>query len=211
MNQHVTLANWRAAPFNRWGFQHVRELIPTADIPNEPHRVRDLPVEKRSEPLTLERFLAETDTDGLVILHRGRVVAEHYANGMTAETPHILMSVSKSMMGLVFGSLGIDAERPVTDFVPEVGETAYAGASVRHLLDMRTGVKFDEDYLATTGPIVEYRKSTGWNALGPGETAGDLHSFYKALAERDGPHGGRFHYISTSTYGSRSGRSAAHT
>src|SRR5438045_262302 len=116
MNQHVTLANWRAAPFNRWGFQHVRELIPTADIPNDPHRVRDLPVQKRSielrvepdtgEPLTLERFLAETDTDGLVILHRGRVVAEHYANGMTAQTPHILMSVSKSMMALVFGLLG---------------------------------------------------------------------------------------------------------
>ena len=209
MNQHVTLANWRAAPFNRWGFQHVRELIPTADIPNDPRRVRDLPVQMRSielrvepdtgEPLTLERFLAETDTDGLVILHRGRVVAEHYANGMTAETPHILMSVSKSMMGLVFGSLGIDAERPVTDFVPEVTATAYAGASVRNLLDMRAGVKFDEDYLATTGPIVEYRKASGWNALGPGETAGDLHSFYTALAERDGPHGGRFHYISTNS------------
>ena len=209
MNPHVTLANWRAAPFNRWGFQHVRELIPSADIPNEPRRVRELPVEKRSidlrvepdtgEPLTLEGFLAETDTDGFVILHRGRVVAEHYANGMTPETPHILMSVSKSMMGLLFGSLGIDAERPVTDFVPEVGPTAYAGASVRHLLDMRAGVKFDEDYLATTGPIVEYRKSTGWNALGPGETAGDLHSFYKELTQRDGPHGGRFHYISTNS------------
>src|SRR3982751_5745400 len=155
MNQNLispaTLANWRAAPFNRWGFQHVRELIPTADIPNDPRRVRDLPVEMRSidirvepdtgEPLTLERFLAETDTDGLVILHRGRVVAEHYANGMTAETPHILMSVSKSMMGLVFGSLGIDAERPVTDFVPEVAATAYAGASVRSLLEDRKSTR----------------------------------------------------------------------
>jgi hypothetical protein len=118
---------------------------------------------------------------------------------MTPETPHILMSVSKSMMGLLFGSLGIDAERPVTDFVPEVRTTAYAGASVRNLLDMRAGVKFDEDYLATSGPIVEYRKSTGWNALGPGESAGDLHSFYAQLTERDGPHGGRFHYISTNS------------
>src|SRR5690348_11535892 len=160
MNQQVTLANWRAAPFNRWGFQHVRELIPTADIPNDPRRVRELAAEKRGIDLTLERFLAETDTDGLVIVLRGHVVAEQYANGMTPETPHILMSVSKSMMGLVFGSLGIDAERPITDFVPEVGATAYAGATVRHLLDMRAGVKFDEDYLATSGPIVEYRKST---------------------------------------------------
>src|SRR5207248_1842261 len=179
MNPQITLANWRAAPFNRWSFQHVRELIPTADIPNDPRHVRDLPKEQRKidlrvepdagEPLTFERFLAETDTDGLVILHRGRVVAEYFANGMTPETPHILMSVSKSMMGLLFGSLGIDAERPVTDFVPEVAETAYKQASVRHLLDMRAGVKFAEDYLATEGPIVEYRKASGWNPLGPGE------------------------------------------
>ena len=209
MNQQVTIANWRAAPFNRWGFQHVRELIPTADIPNDRHRVHELPAEKRNldvriepdagEPLTFERFLAETDTDGLVILRGGRMVAEHYANGMTPETPHILMSVSKSMMGLLFGSLGIDPERLVTDFVPEIAATAYAGATVRHLLDMRAGVKFDEDYLATSGPIVEYRKATGWNALGPGETAGDLHSFYKVLTGRDGPHGGRFHYISVNS------------
>src|SRR5437868_11391138 len=209
MNPQVTLANWRAAPFNRWGFQHVRELIPTADIPNDAQRVRPLPVHKHNidvriepdagEPLTLERFLAETDTDGFAILHRGQVIAEHYANGMTAQTPHILMSVSKSMMGLLFGSLDIDAERPLTDFVPELADTAYKGASVRHLLDMRTGVKFAEDYLATEGAIVDYRKATGWNALGPGETPGDLHSFYRVLKERDGPHGGRFHYISTNS------------
>jgi len=39
----VTLANWRTAPFNRWGFQHVREILPSADIPNAPERVWVLP------------------------------------------------------------------------------------------------------------------------------------------------------------------------
>src|SRR2546421_10682171 len=150
----ATLANWRQAPFNRWAFQHVRELIPSADIPNEPRRVREVPVEKQSidvriepdsgEPLTLAQFLAETQTDGFVVLHRGRLIAEHYANGMTFETPHILMSVSKSMMGLLFGQLGIDAERLVTDFVPGVSATAYGGASIRTLLDMRARVSFEE-------------------------------------------------------------------
>ena len=38
----VTLANWRRAPFNKWSFQHVREIIPTADIPNDPDNVRKL-------------------------------------------------------------------------------------------------------------------------------------------------------------------------
>ena len=209
MQEPVTLANWRNAPFSRWAFHHVRELIPSADIANEPRRVRELKAEPRrldlriepdaGEPLTFERFLAETDTDGLVVLHRGRLVAEHYANGMTPHTPHILMSVSKSMMGLLFGQLGIDPERTVAEVVPEIAGTAYQGATIRHLLDMRAGVAFEEDYLATSGTIVEYRKATGWNALGPGDAPGDLHSFYKVLTERDGPHGGRFHYISTNS------------
>ena len=64
---------------------------------------------------------------------------------------------------------------------------------------MRTGLVFDENYLATEGPIIEYRKSTNWNPLAPGETPSDLRSFYRNLVEADRPHGGRFHYISVNT------------
>lgn len=193
----ATLANWRTSPCNRWAFHHVRELIPTADIPNDPRRVRDLPAAPRS--LGLDRFLAETDSDGFAVLHRGRLVFEHYANGMGAETPHILMSVSKSMLGLLFGSLGLDSQELVTQILPELKRTAYAGATLRHLLDMRVGIAFDEDYLATSGPIVEYRKASGWNPLAPGEEPSDLHSFYRLLTRPDGRHGGRFHYVSPNT------------
>src|SRR3954469_14644513 len=122
MNPQVTLANWRAAPFNRWAFHHVRELIPTADIPNDPRRVRELPVEKQDQDLRIEpdageamgmdAFLRETDTDGMAILHRGRLVFERHANGLSEEAPHIFMSVSKSMLGLLIHEIG----RPSKDF-----------------------------------------------------------------------------------------------
>jgi CubicO group peptidase (beta-lactamase class C family) len=206
----ATLANWRDSPHSRWAFHHVRELIPTADIPNDRQRVRELALQPfgfealkiepdSGEPLSLEGFLRETDTDGFVILHRGRILFEHYANGMTPDTPHILMSVSKSMLGLLFGSLELDAERRVTEIVPELAETAYRGATLRQLLDMRTGIRFAEDYLASSGPIVAYRKATGWNPLGPGERPSDLHAFYSTLKENDAPHGGNFRYISPNT------------
>jgi len=193
----ATLSNWRAAPHNRWAFHHVRELIPTADIANDPSRVRSLPA--APEKLFEGSFLAETDTDGIVVLHRGRLLFEQYFNGMTPETPHILMSVTKSMLGLLIGRLDIDLERPVADVLPILKDTAYRGATIRHLLDMRVGVAFDEDYLTTTGPIVEYRKATGWNPLGPGDTPSDLRSFYSQLKGKDGEHGGRFHYVSPNT------------
>ena len=135
----VTLANWRTAPFNCWAFQHVRELIPSADIPNDPAAVLELasdPVDVGTlsieadggSPLSFDEFLDETSTDGLVIISRGRVVLEHYANGMTPETPHILMSVSKSLLGLLAGVLAargdLEPDRPVTDVLPEVAGTA---------------------------------------------------------------------------------------
>src|SRR5688572_19655879 len=202
----VTLANWRSSPFNRWSFHHVRELIPSADIANDPGHIRELPVDKRSidvridpdsgEALDLEAFLRETDTDGMAIVHRGKLVFEHYANGMTPETPHILMSVSKSMLGLLVEEVGLDTGREVTAIIPELRPTAYRGATLRHLLDMRAGIAWDENYLATSGSIIEYRKSTGWNPLGPGEAPSDLRSFYANLKAQDGPHGGRLHYTS---------------
>src|SRR5260221_7237747 len=207
----VSLANWRTAPFNRWAFQHVRELVPSADIAHDPAAVRALPtatmevgrlrIPRAGGPaVTLEEFLRAAGTDGLVVLHRGRIVIERYANGMAAETPHILMSVSKSLTGLLAGVLigagQLDADRLVTAVLPELAGTAYAGATIRQLLDMRTGVAFDEDYTATAGPIVEYRKSTNWNPLGPGESPSDLRAFYQTLRATDAPHGGRFHYIS---------------
>jgi CubicO group peptidase (beta-lactamase class C family) len=200
----VTLANWRSSPFNRWAFHHVRELIPTADIPSDPRRIRELPAEPcaldvridpdAGEALDLDAFLRETDTDGIAILHRGKLVFERYFNGMTDETPHILMSVSKSMLGLLVDELALDTARQVTDILPELAQTAYRGATIRHLLDMRAGLVWDENYLATSGPIVEYRKATGWNPAS--EPLSDLHSFYATLKESDRPHGGRFHYTS---------------
>jgi CubicO group peptidase (beta-lactamase class C family) len=199
--EQVTLANWRTPPFNKWAFHHVREIVPCADIANNPADVMALPEALRE--LELDEFLETTDTDAFVVLHRGRLLFEYYANGMTADTPHILMSVTKSMLGLLVGVLAargkLDPERPVTEVLPELAGTGYRGASIRHLLDMRSGIAFDEDYLATSGPIVEYRKSTGWNPPQAGDAPSDLRSFYRQLKDSDGPHGGRFHYVSPNT------------
>jgi len=200
----VTLANWRTSPFNRWAFHHVREVVPSADIPNDPANTWELPFAPIDlGTLRLDPFFDETNTDGLVIAHRGTIVFERYANGMTAASPHILMSVSKSLLGLLAGVLAargvLDPDRLVTDVVPDVRGTAYDAATIRHLLDMRAGIAFDEDYLATSGPIVAYRKAGNWNPLEPGDTPTDLRSFYRELTKSSGPHGGPFNYVSPNT------------
>jgi len=210
----VTLANWRVSPFNQWGFQHVREIVPSADIANDPDDLWRLPPvdtdlktlaidDGQGGHIGLDAFLTRTQTDAFVLVHRGRVLCERYANGMGPTTPHILMSVSKSMLGLLAGILAahgvLDIDAPAEQYVPELQNSAFQGALVRHLLDMRAGLGFDEDYLATSGPIVQYRKATNWNPLDLGETATDLRSFLPTLDTRSGPHGGAFNYVSPCT------------
>jgi len=210
----VTLANWRTSPYSRWAFHHVRELIPTAEIAHDPTSVRALASAPRSlaavkladasgRTITHTEFLLASDTDGLVILHRGRIIAEQYANGMTGHSPHILMSVSKSMLGLLAGVRAVQKElrpeRPVNDLVPEVGNGSYAGISIRNLLDMRAGIIYDENYAETAGPIVEYRKAMGWNPVEQGDRPADVRSFLATLNEPSQPHGGPTNYVSPGT------------
>jgi CubicO group peptidase (beta-lactamase class C family) len=200
----ASLANWRKAPYCQWAFHHVREIVPSVDIPNDPKDIWELEhgtIDTTS--LDLEDTMVETDSDAVVILHKDKLIHESYRNGMTPRDPHILMSVSKSMLGLVAGTLiergELNEDDLITKYLPELASTAYAGATVRDLLDMRAGVLFDEDYLTTEGPIVDYRFAANWNPVPKDHEAGDLRSFMSVLTKSDGPHGGRFHYVSPNT------------
>ena len=101
----VTLANWQDPPFHRWAFQHMRELIPSHPIPaGPPAPLPASPAALDLESLTVARIdgstatvadvLADTCTDAFVVLQDEKVAAERYYAGMTASTPHLIMSVS---------------------------------------------------------------------------------------------------------------------
>lgn len=200
----ATLANWRTRPFNSWAFHHVREIVPSAEIAHAPEHIWHLePGRINLDGVDLEVAMDATFSDAVAIIHDGKLVHETWRNGMNARSPHILMSVSKSMLGLVAGTLverGEIAEDDLASkYVPELEATAWKGVTIRNLLDMRAGVKFEEDYLATSGPIIDYRYAANWNPVPEGREAGDLRSFMSLVTESDGPHGGRFHYVSPNT------------
>ena len=123
--------------------------------------------------------------DAIVIVQDGKLVYEKYFNGMRPESQHILFSVSKSILGLIFGILEedkvLDTRSMVSKYVPEICGTAYENATLRHCLDMQVGVYFDEDYLATSGPIVDYRYAANWNQTPDSKKHLGLHSFLKTL------------------------------
>lgn len=201
------LSNWRTAPFSRWAFRNVGRIIPTAPI-RAAAEPRPLPEDLQSfadfrlaaeggTMLGLDEFLGQTATDAFLVLRDGRIVFEFYADGMDAKTPHILMSASKSVTGLLAGLLGaeglIDPDAPVSDLAPEVAGSAYRGATLRHLLDMRTGVVLDERELRA------YAAAANWDPVSEEERGIDLHSFLSATKAAPRPHGGPFSYVSANT------------
>ena len=211
-DQLVTLANWRKPPFNKWAFNHVCELVPSAIVSANPDAQRlevldkalpDFRVSHGGLEPDLDAWLSKTHTDSLVILKGGKILYEYYAPGQSPTVPHIWMSVSKSVLGLLAGivenNFGLDLAAPIVRVIPEVAGTAYDGATIRDALDMRVGIKFDEDYHAKDGAIIQYRKAHLWDPVPQGEPQTDLRSFFSTLHERDGLHNDRFHYVSPNT------------
>jgi len=208
----VTLANWQDPPFSRWAFQHIRELIPTARISRGQGRPLRLPRAERDisglrfrsagRDLTVAEMLAETYTDGFLVLHRGAIVFEQYFNGMAPDTPHLLMSVSKSVVAAVAGILVdrglLDVSAPVEKIVPELAGTSFQGATVQHLLDMRAGTHFDESYDNLEADVRTYERVYLWRPDTAEPRPADALAYYATL-HNDGEHGGPFRYRSILT------------
>ncbi len=213
-NQNVYLGNWREAPQNRWSLHHVRELIPTANIPNQPDQIcalrrttSDLDglhfIDGNGYQRSLATILTEAWTDALCVLHKGSIVYEWYAPHYSGTDPHILFSVSKSVTGALAGVLveqgRLAVGEQISTYIPDAAGAAYGDCTVQHLLDMQVGLNFSEIYTGENAQFNRYRVATGWNLPTPGEAAGDLRNFLITLGHSGTPHGHAFQYMSPNT------------
>jgi CubicO group peptidase (beta-lactamase class C family) len=209
----VTLSNWQGPPCNRWSFQHVGQLIPSARISRGDGPVLELPGALRDvdhvpfdtvagASSTLGAHLEASCTDGFIGLHRGHIVTEQYSNGMTPSTRHLLQSVSKSLTGALAGALvgsgALDPGGPVTDYVPGLRGTSFEGATTRHLLDMTAGTRFSEDYEDPGSDVRRYEIAAGWQPPTHGEAGVDLAEYIASLPNQCA-HGEAFAYRSILT------------
>jgi hypothetical protein len=90
----------------------------------------------------------------------------------------------------------------VTDILPELLPTAYAGATVRHLLDMTSGVRFNEDYTDPFSDMGRADVASGWKPKPEGATGewpDNMFDLILTLREADREHGAKFAYRSIET------------
>jgi CubicO group peptidase (beta-lactamase class C family) len=209
----ISLDNWLSAPYARWSFQHVEDFVPTAVISHGTGPAAALPA--ASAPIaevpvtstdgvatTVGAVIATTATDGWAVAYRGSMVAEEYFEGLGAQTRHLLFSVSKSLVAAVVGALygagAIELDAAVTAYVPALANCGYAGATVRHLLDMRSGVAFSDNYLHPTAEIHLLDQAIGWAPRSGPDVPTTLRDFLLTLRQKS-THGGPFEYRSCET------------
>jgi len=203
-------------PALRWSVSNFCQLMPTVNVSRGlgapvpvPRALRDDIDALRFTPLgdadsmTWAESLAANYTDGIVVLHRGRVVYERYFGVLKEDGQHGAMSVTKSFVGTLGAMLvaegTLDADKQVDEYVPELAESGFGDATVRQVLDMTTAIQFSEDY---TDPNAEvWAHARAGNPLPkPREYTGPRSYFeFLQTVRKRGKHGEAFGYKTANT------------
>lgn len=153
-------------------FGHLNKLFPVARV-KRGGRVRPLPMATRqiapevtwkSRTYTTADFMAAAHLTGVLVIHDGSVVMERYALGRHPDELWDSFSVAKSITSTLIGAAIADGHLKglddlVTSYLPEMKGSAYEDVTIRQLITMTSGVKWNEDY---TDPRSDVAVSSNW-------------------------------------------------
>lgn len=205
-------------PRLRWSVCHLREFLPTEEIsrgigapvplsypsPSDFAEFRSqidaltFTPQDSDSLMTWEQSLYANYTDGMLIMHRGEVVYERYFGCLEEEGKHAIMSMTKSFTGLLAEIMVaeglLDDGALVREVVPEIGDSAFASATVRQVMDMTTGVKYSEDYADLNADIWLYSAAASPLPKSTDYEGPNGYWEYLQQVEPEGMHGAEFHY-----------------
>ena len=200
----VTIDNFLQAPYNRWSLMHLREIVPTREVPRGrqpvklPRKLVDLSGLEvdlgEGRTVTVGEWLEAAYTDGFIVLHDGNMVFEQYYNGQNAGMQHLMFSVTKSFTGTMMLMLMeeglVDGNATVGSYLPELADTAFGDATVQQMLDMTNSIEYNEDYYDPDADITGFL-----TAMLPGGEG--LYSNLQGLKKKNPKfsHGEAFHYV----------------
>lgn len=203
-------------PKMRWTVCHFRELLPTKRVSHGLGAPVPLPVAIDPEidavtftPLGADREMSWADslaanyTDGILILHEGRIVQERYFGALREDGQHGAMSMTKSMTGLLAEILvaegKLDDTAKVATIVPELEGSAFGDATVRQVMDMTTALDCSEDYSDPKADVWIYNAAANPLPKPAGYTGPRGYYEYLQTVAKEGTHGEAFGYKTINT------------
>lgn len=204
-------SNFFSFPKMRWTVCHIRELMPTTRVsrglgaPVPAVSALDPAIDKVTftplgggAPMTWEAALDANYTDGVIVVHEGRVVYERYLGCLDRAGQHAAMSMTKSLTGLLAEILvaegRLDENALVPSLLPELEDSAFGTATVRQVMDMTTGLEFSEDYADPKADIWAYSAAASPLPKPAGYTGPNGYYEYLRTVRPQGRHGEAFGY-----------------
>ncbi|MDZ4373907.1 MAG: serine hydrolase [Phenylobacterium sp.] len=141
------------------GYRTIEDIYKVETVPRG-DKVRPLPKGSRDvtptwthdgKAWTVDSYMTAFNVSGVLVLKDGEILLERYGLGRKAEDRWTSFSVAKSVTSTLVGAAIRDGKikslaAPVTDYIPELKGSGYDGVTVRQLLMMSSGVKWNEDY-----------------------------------------------------------------
>ena len=208
---HASDGSFFQFPAIRWSVVHMRQMLPTVNVSRGLNAPKPLKYKLNKnidaitfipwgekEPMTWEASLWKNYTDGILILHKGKVIYERYFSELTENDVHAVMSLTKSFNGTLASILvaegTLDENKLVPLYVPELKNSAYADATVRQVMDMTTALKYSEDYADPKADIWDF--SAAGNPLPKPKDYTGPEGYYEYLetVKKQGVHGEIFGY-----------------
>jgi CubicO group peptidase (beta-lactamase class C family) len=154
---------------------------------------------------TIEQFVRTTRTDQVVLVHDGVVVGEFYAGGFSADVRHQAWSVTKTFIAAVVGIAKAEGRirslsDPIQRYIPALRGTEWDGVSIRDILQMESGVHWDEDtpVLAVNTQVEQWR-DLALDLYTGGAAGKTRNEFLATLPSMGYAPGSRFRYNSGNT------------
>ncbi|MEM6819272.1 MAG: serine hydrolase [Pseudomonadota bacterium] len=209
-------ANYFSFPKLRWSVCHLREFLPTEVVSRGIGAPSSLPYAldeaideltftpmNSDQPMTWRDSLAANYTDGMLIIHGGQIIYEHYIGCLDELGKHAAMSMTKSMTGLLAEILvaegTLDDKALVETIIPELKSSAFGSATVREVMDMTTALDYSEDYADPTADIWIYSAAAS-PLPKPADYDGPEGYFeYLQTVRQSGDHGEAFGYKTINT------------
>lgn len=216
----VPRQDWDRAPWNRWSFQNIRQILPTTEVWRGNGKVREIARNSQElghlqffasdgTPSSVQTWIDSSYTNGILVMHKGSIVFEQYHNGMSERTLHLSQSMAKSVVGTVAGILIgqglLSPSEQISTYLPELENTGWKGATLQQVMDMTTGVRYIEDYEALDSDIAITDFASGWKQPVPGVSNQGgyvptcMWDQILTLTETTRPHGELFEYRSIET------------
>ena len=179
-------------------FSHMDTMFLIRPLDRGTGEVSPLPKAPPAElPAEVADWVKERSVTSLLVMKDGKRVAEEYYLGTGPDDLRISWSVAKSFLSALFGIVMQEGaisslDDPVTKYAPSLKGSAYDGATIRNVLNMSSGVKFNEDYLDFNSDINRMGRVL---ALGT-----SMDGFAAGLEETEYQPGERWQYVSIDTH-----------